>query len=336
MASIPTEEEVLGFLDSLSNWSRWGADDERGTLNFVTAEKVRESGSCIRTGRSISLSRDIETSYGHPDNNAQLFFVSTGQGVVPVQGVPPTAFGFGAVAAAVEYFGLVYHGNFVTHVDALSHLFWEGRLYNGHPAGAVTSEFGATRLAVTAMGNGVVTRGVLLDVPRAQGRPHLDAGEAVTPDQLEEAAAAQGIEVRSGDALFLRTGRWAMGHGEGTAVDLSNLSEEEQRREALTGHVAGSSPGWHAACMPWVHEREVALLGADVPQEVTPPLYSTITGPVHTLALVAMGMPLIDNCDFEELSNACAELGQWDFQFVMAPLRIKGGTGSPVNPVAVL
>jgi kynurenine formamidase len=155
------------------------------------------------------------------------------------------------------------------------------------------------------------------------------------PNDLAVTAAAQGATVGEGDIVLLRTGRFYEGGQASPSVASSEFTDEEARRDRLTGHGSGRMAGWHAACMPWLHERQVSMLGCDFPQDVIPPSYEAMTGPVHTLGLVAMGMPLLDNCDLEELASVCAELGRWEFQFVVTPLRIAGATGAPVNPVAV-
>jgi kynurenine formamidase len=328
MDEQPDEAEVLSWFDRLSNWGRWGRDDQAGTLNLIKPEHRVAAAQLVSEGRTVSCARDIVTAYGHPENSAQMYFVSTGQGVDPVEGVPATAFGAGDVAAAVEHVGLVFHVLAVTHIDSPSHLFWKGRMYNDRPAGLVTSEFGARWCAVTEMANGVVGRGVLLDVPRAEGVDALEPSRAVTPKELARCESSQNTTVGEGDIVLLRTGRWHAsnaGDAESRSVAEQNASMMEQ----------GRIPGWHAACMPWLHERGVAMIGADVPQDVAPPTYDGMTGPIHTLGLVAMGMPLIDNCDLEELAATCAELGRWEFQIAVTPLRIAGATGSPVNPVAV-
>jgi kynurenine formamidase len=255
-----------------------------------------------------------------------MYWVSTGQAATPVEGLPPTKFGRGDVASAVEFFGLVFHGPNVTHLDTPAHLFWKGRLYNDRPAGLITSEYGASWCPVTEMAEGIVGRGVLMDVPHAEGIDALEPGRPVTPADLEKTADAQRVTVGAGDIVLLRTGRWHPGTESG--ADKHALSDNPAQWHSMAG--------WDASCMPWLHQRDVAMVGSDVAQEVTPPPYLEFPAPVHVVGLVAMGMPLIDNCDLEALSRTCAELGRWEFQFVVAPLRIVGGSGSPVNPLAMM
>jgi kynurenine formamidase len=178
---------------------------------------------------------------------------------------------------------------------------------------------------VLELREGIVGRGVLLDVPRAEGVDALEPGRSVLPDDLEVAARAQGVEVGAGDIVLLRTGRW---HPSIQGGGARATGDDPAHWERMAG--------WHATCMPWLHECGVAVIGCDSPQEARPPAYPDFAAPAHVVGLVAMGMPLIDNCDLEALSVACADIGRWEFQFVVTPLRIKGGTGSPVNPIAVL
>jgi kynurenine formamidase len=143
----------------------------------------------------------------------------------------------------------------------------------------------------------------------------LEPGQGVFPDDLEEAERRQGVRVRSGDAVLLRTGYGRVRHEGGAAAGF---------RQA----------GWHASCLPWLQEREVALIGADTPQEVQPSGYEEVLMPVHAVGLVAMGLWLLDNCDLEACVTTAAELGQWDFHLAVAPVRFAGTSGSPVNPIA--
>jgi kynurenine formamidase len=327
MPSQATGAEPLSYLESLSNWGRWGPDDQMGTLNLITPEHRVAAARLVTAGRTVSCARDLVTAFGDPASSAQLYWVVTGQGCND-EGMPPTRFGADKVKSAVEFFGLVFHGPNVTHLDTSAHLFWEGRLYNDRPAGMTTSEFGALWCAVTEMREGIVGRGVLVDVPRALGRDTLEPGHAVTPEEIEQTAEAQGVSIGEGDVVLLRTGRWhetddePAAHGADEAV-----SDDPAHWHAMSG--------WHPACMAWLHERNVAMIGCDYAQDVMPTPWTELPGAVHVLGLVAMGLPLIDNCDLEDLAATCAELDRWEFQFVLAPLRIVGGSGSPVNPLAI-
>jgi len=321
-SSLPSAEEIFEYFDRLSNWGRWGEQDARGTLNFVTPEVTLAAAGEIQIGRSVSCAWDIVTRHQEGDlfGTPQRYMLNHGQGLAdPDRVTPPHRKpddrGFGAS----EFFGLVFHGLNITHIDALSHIFWDRKMYNGYPAEWVTSQLGATRLAITDIKEGVSTRGVLLDVARAKGVDWLEPGTPVTPTDLEEAERAQGIRVHSGDVVFLRTG-----YG-------------RSRHEHGSGKTNRGQPGWHASALPWIHEREVAAIGCDTGQDVTPSGYSEagLNLPVHSIGISAMGLWLIDNLDLEALAESATELNRWSFFLSLQPLRIEGGTGSPLNPVAL-
>lgn len=305
---IPTTAELDARFDALCNWGRWGDDDERGTLAFLTDARRAAAAALVATGESVSLAHDLATAPlpEHP---------------VPVQhhmlasGDARHSDGIAGYEAAKDHLALDVHGLWTTHVDALSHMFVRGLMYGGRPASEVRSD-GARANTVLSMADGVVGRGVLLDVARAQGREWLGDGEVVTPDELEQAERHQGVRVGPGDVLLVAWGR-------------------EARRRATRGFDGFS--GLHPDCLGWLAEREVAVLGSD---GISDPMPFVGTPewpfPIHQIAIVAMGMPLIDNVRTAVLSERCAALGRWEFLFAMAPLRIPRGTGCPVNPVAVL
>lgn len=203
-------------------------------------------------------------------------------------------------------------------MDALGHFFWERKMDNGRPSAAVNAEQGATFGSVEALKDGIVTRGVLLDLPRLKGKPWLEAGEGIFPEDLEAAERAQGVRVTEGNALLVRTGWYArrLQHG-----PWPNPRER---------------PGLHAATLPWLHERKVALIAADAAQDVMPSGYERVAQPVHQVGIVALGLCLLDNCQFEELAATCAARNRWEHLFIVAPLRLRGATGSPVTPLALL
>lgn len=322
MADAPTEEQVLGYHDSLSNWGRWGPDDQLGTLNLITPEVRRRAAALVTEGTSVSCAWDLSTmpQVGDMFGPVQRHMVMTGEGLADEHRVQPPhlvpGMDISRMAGAAEFFGCVFHGVNVTHVDALSHTFWDRRTYNGGPAELVTSMFGATNLAVTGLRDGVVTRGVLLDVPATRGVDWLEPGTGVFPEDLEAAEQAHGVTVGEGDALLLRTGYGRM----------------KRERGPVPPH--DGQAGWHVASLPWLHERGVAAIGCDTAQDVVPSGYTTAGLPVHAVGMVAMGLCLIDNCDLEELAATCARLGRHEFLFTLAPLRLEGGTGSPANPIA--
>jgi kynurenine formamidase len=317
--TVPSEDEVLAYFDALSNWGRWGPDDELGTLNLVSPAKRIAAAALVRTGFSVSCAWDIggRAPADQPLGPPQRFMLATGQGLGDRHRVTSPGRENDRGSGAAEYLGLVYHGHTVTHVDGLSHIFWDGRMYNGRPAELVTSPFGATHHAITALRDGVLTRGVVLDIPRLRGVDWLEPGEAVYPEDLEGAEEQQAVTVDEGDVLLLRTGY-------GRKV-----------RDAGPDDVAKAGrAGWHAACLPWLHSRGVAMIACDTAQDATPSGYEKIRSPIHSVGIVAMGLWLIDNCDLEQLTETCDRLGRWEFLFTIAPLRWVGATGSPANPFA--
>jgi kynurenine formamidase len=318
---VPTEDEVLSWFDSLSNWGRWGDDDELGTLNLVTPSKRIAATQLVRVGRTVSCAWDIggKPPADQPFGPPQRLMVQTGQGLADEHRVTAPYRRGDRASGALEHLGLVYHGHTVTHVDSLAHIFWDGKMYNGKPAELVTSTLGATHHAVTALKDGVQTRGVLLDVARVRGVGWLEPGEGVFPEDLEACETFTGMRVEEGDVILLRTG-----YG-------------KKVREAGPDQVVRvGRAGWHAACLPWFRERGVAMIACDTAQDAQPSGYQAIRSPIHSVGIVAMGLWLLDNCDLEALSTACDELGRWEFLFTVAPLRWVGATGSPVNPVVTL
>jgi kynurenine formamidase len=305
---IPTTEALDSMFTSLTNWKRWGVDDQRGALNFLTDDHRVAAAQLVTTGESVSLAHDLATApMPEGQNPVQHHMLASGDA--------RDSNGIAGYEAARDHLALDVHGLWTTHVDALSHMFVRGQMYGGRPASEVRSD-GARSNTVLTLADGVVGRGVLLDVPRVLGCDYLDTGQVVTVDDLMATESAQGVRVRTGDIVLVAWGR-------------------EARREA-TGGFDGFS-GLHADCLPWLAEREVAVLGSD---GISDPMPFVGTPdwpfPIHQIGIVAMGLHLIDNLRLAPLANRCAELGRWEFLFTMAPLRIPKGTGCPVNPVAVL
>jgi len=292
--------DVLAFHQTLSNWGRWGDDDQLGALNLITPEVTAAAAATVRTGRSVSCARPLDT-VASADNPSPVAHHMTGTATE----------GMGA-----DYFAIASHGFATSHIDALCHIFHEGRLYNGYPAEAVTAH-GATKLGIHRLHDGIVTRGVLLDVPGLHGVDALDPGQPVFPEDLEAAEAKAGLEVRPGDALLVRTGRWRWRATHG-AWDAGQLAA-----------------GLDASCLPWLRARDVAALGSDGVSDVLPSRVEGVVMPIHTVVIVAMGVHLMDNLDLDALADACAEERRWEFLLTVAPLVIRRGTASPVNPIAV-
>jgi hypothetical protein len=292
--------EVAAFHSSLSNWGRWGPDDQLGALNLITPEVTSAAAGLVRSGRHVSCARTLDTAPAS-DNPSPVVHHMTGTDTE----------GYGA-----DYLALAPHGFATSHLDALCHIFHEGRLYNGYRSGTVTAH-GASKLGIHHLREGIVTRGVLLDVPALLGRDALEPGTPIYPDELEAAERQAGITVRSGDALLVRTGRWAWRASHGPWEASSLLA------------------GLDAACLPWLRVRDVATLGSDGVSDVLPSRVPGAALPVHSVALVAMGVHLMDNLELDALAAACAEEHRWEFLLTVAPLVLRRGTASPVNPIAL-
>ena len=314
MPEVPSETQVVGWMDELSNWGRWGEDDQLGTLNLVTPEVRRAAAALVSEGVSVSCAWDIENTHqpDHAMGTPQRFMVATGESAAA------QAERGARMGGCLEFFGLVYHGYAITHLDGLCHIFWDGKMYNGKPAHLVNAAGGATDLPITELRDGIVTRGVMLDIAALKGVDWLEPGEGVFPKDLEAAEQRQGVRVQSGDAVLLRTG---YGH-----------RKREVGREPL---LETGFPGWHVACAPWLRERGVSVIGADTATDVNPSGYNELRIPLHAVGIVAMGLWLIDNMQLEDLAAACNRYGRHEFQFLLSPLRIIGGTGSPANPLAI-
>jgi len=220
--------------------------------------------------------------------------------------------GYGA-----DYFALAPHGYVTSHIDALCHIFHEGRMYNGYEAATVTAQ-GAAELGIHHLRSGIIARGVLIDVPAIRGVEALRPGEPIFPEDLESAERATGITVQTGDVLLVRTGRWRWRESHGPWPPSDGMA------------------GLDASCLTWLHEHEIAALGSDGVSDVLPSRVDAVPMPIHTVAIVAMGLHLLDNLDLDELAVACAAARRWSFLLAVAPLVLNRGTASPVNPIAVL
>ncbi len=322
MGTPPSQDEVVSWFDKLSNWGRWGEDDTLATLNLITPEKRKQADSLVQEGVSVSCSRLIP--YPGPmslgGSNPMINMVQTGERYALGDNPPHPAFPEAEMLEwAAEHVSFVFHGMVFTHIDGLAHVFYKGKMYNGRSAGLVKASEGATVQTSEVLRDGIMTRGVLLDVARLKGVTTLDPADHVFPEDLEAAEEAQGVRVGEGDVLLLRTGY-------GAQVEAAAAAGEEPIAE---------HSGYNAGCLPWFKERGIALLGSDVIQDATPPGdFPKTMLPVHQVALVAMGLRLIDNAQLERLSEACAERNRWEFCFTLNPLRFAHGTGSPANPIA--
>lgn len=307
----PGDETIHGYFKTLSNWGRWGEDDVLGALNFITEAKRIEAARLVRRGRTVGCARLLKRTSSLNDPGSFLhFMIETGEGWSPT-GAKPTS---GRREMAKDFIAMDVHGFATTHIDALGHFFEDGLMYNGVPSTLVSANRGATHNSIEQLRDGVMTRGVLLDIAALRGSESLPGGEAVLPNDLEAAERRAGLTVTSGDALLVRTG----------------FPNDVSRGVDPAVH---GVPGLHPACLPWLHEREISVLATDAWTDVDP-LDRAMDFPVHRIAEVAMGVRCIDSGDFEALARACAEEGRWEFLLCLAPLRLEGATGCPVNPIA--
>ena len=224
--------------------------------------------------------------------------------------------GLGPMTFAKDFVGVDYHNDGHTHVDALCHVAYDGSLYNGRPQSSVSAG-GASVHSIEVLNNGLAGRGVLLDIPRLRGVRWLEPGEHVSRDELEAAEAEQGVTVRDGDILLVRTGH---------ARRLDELGPWD---------TPAAKAGLHPTAVPFLAERRVAALGSDGNSDTAPSSTEGVSFPIHVLTLNAMGLHLLDYLQFEDLRAVCERDGRWEFLFVAAPLRMAGGTGSPLNPIAI-
>lgn len=304
-----TEADVVATFARISNWGRWGADDELGTLNLITPGVRSRAARLVTEGISISCGRlDLEPSVLNT-SPAEHRMLSHGE---------ESHEGYGA---GTDFIGISYHGPGHTHLDALSHVFFDARMYNGRPSSAVATT-GARHGSVSAMEDGIVTRGVFLDVAAARGVPYLRPDEPVTPAELDTASVREGVDLRPGDALVLYVGRLLRREAEGIGAE-------------RTADGAVCAAGLGAACLDWLREKDVALLMSDGGNDALPGRIGRATFPIHIGAVTYLGMPLIDNAVLQRLHRHCVATSRWEFLLTVAPLVYPGGTGSPVNPLAV-
>lgn len=302
MASGQIEKErVDGWMSSLSNWQRWGGDDELGSLNFISPQTRIAAAQLVQAGVSVSMAHEVLTEAAEDNGNPyEHEMTAVGSSPGPWSG---------------DSIGVSYHGYAHSHLDALCHRFHNGQMYNGYSEDEVTAA-GCAKLAITGFENGIFGRGILIDMAAFKDVDWLELGTPITDADLSEWERETGIEIKQGDVVLVRTGRWA-------------------RREALgPWNVAAESAGLHASAAQWFKDKDISLVGSDVALDVFPSGVEGYTHPVHLLFLVAMGTPIFDNLDLEALAREANRLNRWEFLFTTAPLRIPGGTGSPLNPIA--
>lgn len=315
-------EDVLALSRKLSNWGRWGAEDQVGTVNLVTTEKVREGAACIRTGRQFSLAVPFDQKGPQTGLtqrfNPMLFMTRDGNDIAT-----------NAIRRLPRY-QCECHSRFTDDVwilpsqagtqwDALAHCMHDGRMYNGFPADCVAS-WGTTHCGIEVWKERIATRGVLLDVARWLGTDSLEPGDAIHAEDLEDCAQAQGVAISSGDIVLVRTGMVGRCRAAG----------------AWGQYAGGDAPGLALDAAEWIHRHDLAGLATDTwGAEVRPNETPDVFQPFHIVALVYMGLLLGEIFDLERLAADCAADGQYDFQFVASPMPMTGAVGAPINPIAI-
>jgi len=293
----PTQDRVEGYFKELNNWGRWGDADQRGTVNLITAAKRAAALTLVRTGRTVSLARDMGPQ---PALMYHATFPSKRE----------------RVDIVTDRFDLVYHGYTITHIDALCHIAWDGQLYNGRPFMDSITTAGATWCPIDPLFDGITSRGVLLDVAAGRKEGYVDIGQPVTPRELDAAAARAGVRVEPGDVVVVRSG-----------------DETFRRTHPEWVPRVSPHPGLQLACLEWFREKDIAAIAWDMMDE-RPIGYPGFGMGVH-LAIPFLGLALVDNTNPERLAEACREEGRYEFLFTATPIRLCGSTGAPAHPIAI-
>ncbi len=290
-----TAATVENWMTELSNWGRWGRGDQLGALNLITPAKRVEAAKLVKTGVSVSLAHNysVNPDLGLPPPFDQEISMLNTPGEY-----------------VMERVSFSYHGGIHSHLDALCHVLWQGEMYNGFSKNDV-NEDGCQKLGIANVKQGILTRGILMDIPRLKGVDYLPPGTAVYIEDLEAWEEQTGVHVSSGDVIFVRTGRWA-----------------------TPGSAGSGSAGLHASVAPWLRERDVAIVGGDYANDAIPSDVQGVFLPIHQLTIVAMGVRLFDNLDLEALAEEAVRQGRWEFMLSASPIPVEGGVGSPMNPIA--
>lgn len=288
--------EFDALFQRVKNWGRWGAEDQLGSVNLITPAKRKQALSLAKTGQTMSLVHNPITDKAEDNNN-------------PFEHTMLQGFN-------MDRYAVSYHGYAHSHMDALCHILYKDQTYNGYARAVVNTDKGCTKLGIDNLKQGLITRAVLIDIPRLKGVPYLEPGTAVYQEDVEAWEKMSGAKIQSGDVILLRTGRWA------------------RRDKVGAWNVGRSAAGFHASIIPFIKDRGVAIVGSDAASEVTPSMVEGVALPVHTLLITALGANILDNQDLEALAEMCAKLKRWEFMITLNPMPVTGGTGSPMNTLA--
>jgi kynurenine formamidase len=295
-----SDQELEAMFHRCSNTGKWGSNDELGTLNYITPAKRIAAAGLVKTGEVVSVGRDLSTrqtkSNGQPVSHIMMYTDRNSP-------------------SCTDYFSIFPHGMVVTHMDALCHFSWNDQFYNGRKRSESLSASGAKWGSIYAQRQGIFTRGVLLDVAAARGVPWYKPDEYVTVADFEAAEKRQHLRVESGDAIFVRTGMERME---------AELGEQDTYPRA----------GLHPECVEWMHNRQASVYGGDCIEKLPFPSES-FTSAMHMIVLASMGLPILDWPALTELAKTCERVNRWDYLLTTAPLRLPGGTASPINPLCI-
>jgi kynurenine formamidase len=295
--------------EACKNWGKWGADDEVGALNYITATDIVAAGQLIEAGVSVSGSWPLDTVAG-PDNPKPVLHHMTMLQDIHIGDS-------GDLRFTADFMGIEFHGDAHSHLDALCHVVYKGLLYNGLPVTEAVSSVRASKQTMDVAKDGIVGRGVLIDVPRLRGVDWVEPGEAIMPEEFLAAEAQTGTTLRKGDILLFRTGH------------------DKKRRVDGPWQSADLKAGLHTSVMPILHDRQIAAIGWDGDGEAVPAHCEGIMYPIHAIGINAMGLYYMDSLYLESIAEQCIAQDRWEFFFTVAPLRLLGGTGSPCNPLAI-
>jgi len=299
---LVTKAEYDRWQKELSNWGRWGKDDELGTLNLITPAKRKQAAALVKDGVSVSLASD-ESNEKEVDNPCPIEWAMTSA----TQSIAMDRIAFPCI-----------HGAGHTHLDSFAHIFFDGKMWNGYPVeNSVTMERGAGKSSILTMKDGIVTRGVLYDIARLKGVPYLEPGTRIFAEDLEAWEKKTGVRAMAGDALLLRWGRWT------------------RRAKLGPWPINQGMAGLDNSVIPWLKKRDIAILGWETPDYAPHPPGDLPASTVHNFALTMLGIHLLDRADFDKVGDAAAARNRWEFMLTIAPLPIPRGTGSPVNPIAI-
>jgi len=300
-----TRQDFDRLMKQLSNWGRWGKNDQLGAVNLITPAKRKQALGSVKEGFSVSMARTAEMEPAIDNPRPIVHEMSRGRG----GSNPPSD-----ISGASDTFFIAYHGFVHTHMDSFCHRMYKGEMYNGVAASEITDK-ACNMGSIFSFKDGIITRGVLMDIPRLKGVDYLEPGTRIYPEDLDAWTKQAHLKIEPGDAVLIRTGRWA-------------------RRQAKGPWNTSELAGLYITCAKWLRQHDAAILGSDAAEDVHPSGIEGIAEPIHALVLIAMGMPIFDNLDLEAVSKEAARRNRWDFLVTASPAAVPGATGSVLNPIA--